>query len=402
MQLVRIAHTTLATHLIGCYIAHMNAKTDLQESTEAHAAESALQPADRNQLRSDIVTVLWAQAHILDRIVGRDHRQYSLREGLRTTLFDAVAGRPLGTSAASNPQKSASDAGVEWSDVAHTHVAQTLEALYEFAYHGTFDPCLYPHELGDESHAWWLGMYLRDLASSSSLLWQAEYSGLSEVQAARRLLQTVEIANARHLLEGATETFLEESDPGFLTIRELALVSGFKEESLRALANPKRKNPLPTQSVKGTTVVAVEDARTWLKAKGRYQPIKAKCNANGILNLAAAKFDTIEELCFALSEHVRALGTHEPEAQATLQALKTRFPKALWLVEGPNASMARTGLDLTAADLEDESRIRDLATILNFNPNLLMLKADEARLRGQLSAVESQIKSTAALERTRD
>lgn len=380
----------------------MNNKTHLQESTEAPVVEPSLQPADRDQLQSDIVAVLWAQAHILARIVGREHHLSAPGAGLGITVFDALADRPIWSPAVRELQSSASDCGIGWADVAHTLFAQTLESLYDFAYFATFDPAHYPHELGWESHAWWVGMYLRELASSSSLLWQAEYSGHSEVKAAKRLLQTVEIANARNLLEGANETFLDESEAGFLTIRELALVSGFKEESLRALANPKRKNPLPTQSNKGTTVVAAEDARVWLKAKGRYQPITARRNARGLLKLEAAKFDSLDELCFALSEHVRALGNHEQDARATLEALKARLPRARWLAPVANDPMGLVDLCLTPDDLKDDAQVRALAAILDFNPDLLVLKVEEAQLRARLAAVESRIKTTSTRERTHD
>lgn len=280
---------------------------------------------------------------------------------------------------------------IHWSDVATTALAQTMEDLYDFAYFGTFDPRYYPGELGDETGAWWVAMYLKDFSGSQSLSFQTDYSGGNELASAQRLLQIVEIANARNVLEGADETFVQDSGVGYLTVRQLALVSDFKEESLRVLANPKRKNALPTQSVSGSTVIAAHDAREWLKSKGRYMPISPKRLMSRQLDLKATRFDATSHLGEALSDLVSAHATRGVAAHELFSAVRAIYPEALWVREGANEQMLNAGLALSAEDFEDEARLRDLARVLDLDPDLLVLKTQEASLRESLAAIESQL-----------
>ena len=373
----------------------MNTANNFQTSDTAASAQCYPRPQlDRQQMRQAVVDVLWAQAHVLDRIFGRTNtgasgstvqvpNPFQLMVDKRSVNLEGVV--DLGSPA---------DAyGIHWDDVAATALAQTLEELYDFAYFATFDSRYYPGELGDETGAWWVAMYLKDCAASQSLSFQADYSGGSELASAQSLLQIVETANARHLLEGADETFVQDSGVGYLTIRQLALVSDFKEESLRVLANPKRKNALPTQSVSGSTMIAAQDAREWLKSKGRYMPISPKQMANRPLDLKTARFDTTARLGEALADLVSAHATRGVAAHEFFSALRGIYPAALWKREGANEQMFEAELTLSAEDFKDETRLRDLARVLELDADLLVLKAREAALRESLTAVEAQLRA---------
>ncbi len=368
-------------------------------TTVAHEAAIPCYPQaaiNRAQMRQAVVDVLWAQAHVLDRVVGRREAAGDDPTNKAPSAF-RLLGKPrvAGTSGALPPDLDlpASTYGIEWKDVSNTALAQTMEELYDFAYLATFDPRYYPGELGDETGAWWVAMYLKDFAGSRSLSFQADYSGGGELTAAHNLLQIVETANARHILEGADETFVDDSAVGFLTIRQLALVSDFKEDSLRVLANPKRKNALPTQSVSGSTVVAVGQAREWLTSKGRYTPVSPRLAATRPLDLKTARFATTAHFCAAMSEQVSLHAARGSAAKDMLGTLQEIYPDSFWKRDSVTGQMFDAGLELSVADLQDEPRLRLLARALELDADLLLLKAKEAALREGLAAVESQIRA---------
>jgi hypothetical protein len=349
----------------------------------------------REDMRQAVVDLLWAQAHVTARVYGRSHVPQSKADQAAPSALDLMAERPIEDLKQAWLDTPASEFGITWNDVASTGLAEVMEQLYDFAYQATVDPRYYPHELGGETGAWWIALFLKDAASSESLFWQREYSDGRELSAAKTLLQIVETANARHLLEGAEETFVEDSQVGYLTIRQLALISDFKEESLRVLANPKRTNALPTQSVEGKTVVDAADARRWLQLKGRYTPVKPKPTAATSLNLALAKFDSPTGLCDALSEHVGAIATHGEASHAALAAVQALFPNTYWQRTVANTGMLVAGLALTPADLQDETRLRALAIALGLDPHILDMKVKESELRASLTTLESAIRAQA-------
>lgn len=371
---------------------HINASSS-ESTTEQTVVPKP--PVSRDDMQKAVVDLLWAQAHVTSRVYGRTPTQ-ELSACQRTpSALDLMAERRidgLGSAAFDLP---AGELGITWADVANTHLAQTMGQLYDFAYFAIFDLRYYPHELGDETGAWWIALFLKDIAASHSLFWQREYSSGAELSAAHTLLQIVETANARNLLEGADETFIEDSQVGYLTIRQLALISDFTEESLRVLANPKRNNALPTQSVAGKTVVDVEDARRWLQSKGRYTAVRAKPDSAGLLNLTLARFESPAGLCDALSEHVSAVATRGAASLPALTAVRSLYPKAFWQRTGIDGKIVDTGLALMPADLQDAPRMRELAVALDLDADFLALRARESVLRESLTGLEAQIRTQA-------
>lgn len=349
----------------------------------------------RDDMQNAVVDLLWAQAHVTSRVYGRTPTQGLPASQRAPSALELMAERQidgLGSAALDSPAR---ELGITWADVASTQLAQTMEQLYDFAYFAVFDLRYYPHELGDETGAWWIALFLKDMASSDSLLWQREYNRATELSAAHTLLQIVETANARNLLEGAAETFIQGSQVGYLTIRQLALISDFTEESLRVLANPKRNNALPTQSVTSKTVVGVEDARRWLQSKGRYTAVTAKPDSGGSLNLALARFESPASLCDALSEHVGAIATRGAASLPALTAVRSLYPKAYWQRTGIDGKMVDTGLALMPSDLQDAARLRELAVALGLDADLLTLRTRESVLRESLTGLEAQIRTQA-------
>ena len=372
--------------------------TNILEAETANQPVVPASPVTREEMRQAVIDLLWAQAHLMARVFGRATAPGAGADRDAPSAFDLMAERHLEGVKSPELELPASEFGIAWHDVANTGFAEVMEQLYDFAYLATFDPRYYPHELGEETGAWWIALYLKDAASSQSLFWQREYSQGRELSAAQTLLQIVETANARHLLEGATETFFEGSHVGYLTIRQLALISDFKEESLRVLANPKRTNALPTQSVEGKTVVEAAAARRWLQSKGRYTPVRPKPTAAAPLNLALARFDSPTMLCDALSEQVSAMATHGEGSKEALAAVKGLFPKAYWQRSVANKEMFEAGLKMDPEDLKDTTRLQGLAVALGLDPELLVMKARESELRASLSTLELAIRTRAERE----
>ncbi|MGV1017557.1 MAG: hypothetical protein ACOYBW_09285 [Fluviibacter phosphoraccumulans] len=81
---------------------------------------------------------------------------------------------------------------------------------------------------------------------------------------------------ARHILDGQKRTFLPENeahDPkDMLTIREVAILSGLDERTVRNATNRNAANRLETASVESSIFIPRESAREWLSTKRGFTP----------------------------------------------------------------------------------------------------------------------------------
>lgn len=81
---------------------------------------------------------------------------------------------------------------------------------------------------------------------------------------------------ARHILDGQKRTILpenEESDPeDMLTIREVAILSGLDERTVRNATNRNAANRLETATIESSIYIPRESARAWLNTKRGFIP----------------------------------------------------------------------------------------------------------------------------------
>lgn len=338
-----------------------------------------LKPMTREEMRTDVVTL---HLHLL-RLVGRLGNEKELPR-----LLGVPADRVWQVLDGS---MTAGEIGLSYADVEATLLAQAMDTLYDYAYWGVLD--LSKEAFSDESIYTWVAAYVLDVAGSG---FAHEYaaSGSDAHVAARRLADIAELANARDILEGSDDNFWHFWNPGFennateigaLTVRQMSLLSGMEEMSIRAAANPKRAARLePMQGPR--TLFSREVAKDWLKAKERYIPISTKASL-GSVDLANRRFTTTTDLLDSLVARAYGLSNSseiDPQLITQLAAIGAK----------PGGNGLRPFfLDLDSADLRSQELVRAIAELLQLPGDLLVARAREAALLEELAEVESAVRS---------
>ena len=282
------------------------------------------------------------------------------------------------------------EVGLIYADIRTSWLARSLESMYRYAYYGQQDHSV--EELGPGGYHIGIAAIVRDMARSSHRKFTSTFDPDTN-RSIDNCLSTVELANARLTLEGQPRFFNfdskeedEEYDnlvsggpPGIpqggygnaLTVRQMALLSGLDELSIRTFANPKRANQIRTETRFGRTLVPIDVAKEWLKSKGRYVAICPSVDGMEI-ELANRQFITIQEL------------------HSVVQV------RLLW----PNNTGPKTFQELAAEygfvndDMIVYSNVefvRELAVMLEFPIELFSLRVREVLLAEELSAVRRQV-----------
>lgn len=284
--------------------------------------------------------------------------------------------------------------GLRYDTICNTTFAECIERMYQFAYFGILDESVEQME--------WDGIYtyitaiLSDM-KNSQFFNEWEGNGAYALAEAMECFQVAELANARTVLEGGENFFhfghnfkdnKDDDSTGYngLTVRQMHLLSGMEEMSIRAAANPKRANPLPTYSEDGRTRISIEAAKTWLKSKGRYVPITRRWGA-GDVDLAKRKFSSTEELVETL--HARLLMLTERDQLGV--SLINRLAEAEISVTKTIAGTKKT-FKIDWSCISNFSLIPKLAEILELPADLLALRVREALARDELASVDRELR----------
>lgn len=287
-----------------------------------------------------------------------------------------------------NPDMSPSDCEVSYNDIKNTNFAKCIENMYLYGYLGIQQTVL--ERMAHESIYMWVSASLEDMVSSSMFEEWSSY-GSHAIDDAKLCLEIAELANARRTLEG-NEYFYSfgkmsrgGNDTGLhnLSIRQMALLAGMEEMSIRAAANPKRANPIPTFSDDGNTRVSIEAAKKWLQEKNRYVPITNRHGA-GDFDLETSKFKSINDFNDAMSDRIVMISLRDSwnEEQFTF------FKNNKLLVQYESGQFEINHECYTNTEL-----LKQLADTLEFPYELLSLRAREASAYSELASVESQIKT---------
>jgi hypothetical protein len=285
------------------------------------------------------------------------------------------------------PDKTAADLGLSFQDIESIEMVQTLIELYDYGVHGILDTSI--SEWDDcDGGANWLSRILFDLHRSKFLEDWMGYILDDPREAMDRCLFVAELANARLMLEGGREGFfLGSQDSGVLNIRQMSLLSGMTEASVRTLAGPNRKNRLVTKKEGTNTVVAIEDAKAWLVAKGRYVPVR-RVSARGAEDLTNRRFVSISDFEGAIFDRRQYLNTqHDSDvvgkriAESGVLALQN---------QGVSALMRQDFLGET--QLLNADLMRRLADALELPPDVFALRAAEAATVDKLRSIEELLK----------
>lgn len=274
--------------------------------------------------------------------------------------------------------------GVTYERIKDTTLMRTLERVYRYAYFGELDASY--DRMEDESVFTWTCAVVYDAAHGRLALEWFD-NGSVTANAAERCLTVCELANARHILNGGEGFYYKfgnytkeaTSADGCLTIRQMALLAGMEEMSIRAAANKKQKraNPLETYTDENGTRVALDVAKAWLQSKNRYVPITVRWS-EGELDLTKTRFVARHELWHALTARIHSLAEqrgNEPELRASLPCSLDSF------------------ID---EHLADEQYSRKLAEVLELPPDLFALRCKEIDARERLQAVERALKAELA------
>ena len=271
------------------------------------------------------------------------------------------------------------DFGLAYEHIKETQFAYILERLYDYAFLGIIDGTA--PMLVESSIYSWITAIVCDIAESNFAT-ECEENGAKIYESAQRALLVAETANARFTLEtGETffEKFYNDTHEDELTIRQMALLSGMKEMSIRAATLETRASPLETFSSGDGVRIAPRVAEEWLKTKGRYLPIRVVW-PSGDLDLANTRFKTRESLDDAL--HVRYKMIQERDG---VEVTDARLAAA-----GVTVHKEFPGLcfDLAPNDYSSPSVMKIVAGILELPEELLILRSREMLILEQLAHIE--------------
>lgn len=293
---------------------------------------------------------------------------------------------------------SASDLGLTPSAIEATPLIDTLSRLYDFAYHGVRYEGAEP--MGPDSDYTWAAAVVLDMKTSYVAAMYRDSGAEDAQQIAALCAQVAETANARVVLEGG-EGFLSlgssTAEDGWytgqaLTIRQMALLAGMEESSIRTAANPRKPNALKThRDENGSTRIAADVAKAWLVAKGRYVEPVVKFVKETPVDLLKTTFSSTFDIHQAVCQSARyAWSTAADDAQR--EALAARLRKfGVTYTEG-----GFWGVGLQSEDLADAARMRDLAEVLGLSPDLFVMRVRQGLATQALKSINKEIEASLA------
>lgn len=184
-----------------------------------------------------------------------------------------------------------------------------------------------------------------------------------------------------HFKANPRDDFPEE---GVLTVRQMSLLSGMEEMSIRAAANPKRVNRLkPVELTEKRTLFEIQVAKDWLLSKKRYVQITKRWSA-GEMNLHKKRFANLVELDMGLNARYKMLCNEHGRDSID------DYAKALGLSSGEG--LVGPYLTIDDEDFANQERMRGLARVLCLPEDLLVLRIEEVLASERLRSIERSIK----------
>lgn len=335
-------------------------------------------PFSIESLRSDILTLYFQQVRTMGWMAGPEavwkliERKDDVHEYV---VFD--------------PDTTPEEIGFEYGSISNTSFAMSIEHMYQYAYHGILDDSFEP--LDNESIHMWVSAILSDMASSR-VGDEWESYGATAIAPAARCLEVAELANARRVLEGNNENIFYFSGKGRddavgvdgLTVRQMALLAGMEEMSIRAAANPKRANPLQTYSEEGRTRISIDAAKSWLISKGRYVPIQRKFGA-GDIDLTKRRFSSIDDLVGTVDARLQMMSRRDNSHEILGETLSSAG-----ILNGRNNHS-----ELNIEAMKNPDQVNLLAELLEFEPRLFSIRVREALANEELSQIERELRDLA-------
>lgn len=340
--------------------------------------------------RRDILNVLVHQLRVNAWVIGYDHIP---------KIWASMNLAPSDQSELYNPDWSTADWKLVWADVATLDAAIYLDNMFLYGHFGMRDSGWEPME--DGTGYTWIALLLLDLAQSHFMSeWALGYGG-EGLDSVTRCLEVAELANARLVLETG-EPFCfslsargkdEEATSDALTIRQMALLAGMEEMSVRAAANPKRPNPLQTFSEGGRTRVAPTEAKRWLESKSRYIPIQLYHSGRDT-NLGKRAFSCLEDLTDTCLRQLRMLEVSSGEDGYPITDPKVA--EFFAATGGTRKNQTRWSDAQLSAALAEPAFVTALAQCLQYPAELLALRTREVLAKVELQSVQQRLRALSA------
>lgn len=286
---------------------------------------------------------------------------------------------------------------MSYKTIADWALVRSLVSMYRFGFLGQRDASI--EELGPGGYHIAVAALVRDMARSSFQRFWQHIGADGAQQSIARCLHTVEQANARLTLEGLPRFFnfdakddnldldalINGGVPDYpqggygaaLTIRQMALLSGLEEQSIRTFANPTRPNFVPTEQRKGRVVVRSECAKAWLIARNRYVPLSELVDDTAI-EIGRRPFASLHEL--------------EEIVIARLSRFHVGSP--IDLLRDLIARHRDTRVDEVHARrawMTEPACVRDVANLIGVREELFSLRVSEALFSDALQRVKQEI-----------
>ena len=366
------------------YIIDMNNMNSMTNDSITPSTANIFQaPLTKKDLRQHIVTislVLVRQLHFVF------HRPDDSHEKAQIQLLGMTD-----TTNINDPEVDAFETDglqLTYEQIEDTAFATTIEELYELAYHGMLYGTGY--DMNSESSASWVSRILVDLSVSHFAQAWDDYSSCKH--ALRALVEVCETAQARMVLENIQDgdDFMDwygyEGHDG-LTFRQIALLSGMTEASLRTMANPKRNNPLKTYSQGRNTYISPANAKEWLISKGRYVPIADIDRQGSEMDLVNETFHSFDHFCDRLDSRLHfLLGTEAAEdVTNALEAVREGLLSRRLIDQTPY-------LTLEPSEYANTVLMAKIGRALQLPSELLALRSAAVLAKSQVEDFERRIK----------
>lgn len=343
------------------------------QSTPAGRSPIFPLPFTREQLRLDIQNIVLLEMRKLRHMSAAD---------AALPILDQVHPFPF-WDAGCTPD----EIGITYEQASKFAVASACEDYFDYGFYavtGTRSD----HFKWDTIHTW-IAAYLVDLSKSMYVAeWDPGEGHKGLQDGINRCLYLCELANARVSLEGGDDFYHfsgvgkdDDGRTGDLSIRQLAMLSGMEEMSLRSYISRKTAPILEICKDDRRTYISSAIAKQWLIAKGRYLPVQT-ARGSAELDLSTTGFDSFGDFISMLRDRLAFISDKSQDRAALMDAVAT--------------ALKASGIDdLSGLNYDHTNYIKlieQLATLLELPANLLKHRAREAALKSEISNCQWQLK----------
>jgi hypothetical protein len=327
---------------------------------------------------------------------GASADECSLNEG---RVWSLLSSKSCPTRILYEPAADAADIDLDFAEIEHLSMVVSLMQLYDYGVHGILDTSLGGDFDSFDGYENQVARILYDLDHSTFLEEWGNYGVFSNAIAVKKCAYVYELANARLMLEGSVEGFfLDDREAGFLSVRQLALLSGMTEASIRTLASRSKKeqvsatgggnSQLITTNDGKNTSIDIHTAKEWLKAKGRYVSIVNK-QARGLVDFTTRRHESTRDIEDAIFDRIEYLKEQLGEDLVDARIESAGVVRTLQPVS-PDTDIARPALG--QAQLLNTELMHRLAEALEMPANLFALRVAEAVMQDKVREIEKQLK----------